>query len=238
MLTLLLCCWVCQPRCAACLCERGGAEGSCSVALRKKGVVFSFLVRGWRLSALFAACLCGAPVLRPPSRHQRSFLHAGSPIEYTETVPFVLQMHCMGPSVPPHAVLSPQQSKMHQPGPVAAHSAFILGTPAEHIRKETHHEHHKEAPLRKTIRVWGCHYMLVKKILVPIIGALREVHMRLSCALQGLRGCMTYDHQIQRMGRLVPPRRGFVEVAASTARGFRDFMPPNGQGRTAGKQSA
>lgn len=49
---------------------------------------------------------------------------------------------------------------------------------------------------------------------------------------------MNYDHQTQRMGRLVPPRRGFVEVASSTARGFRDSMPPNRQGSTAGEQSA
>lgn len=77
----------------------------------------------------------------------------------------------------------------------------------------------------------------VKQFLSPIVGALREVYMRLACALQGVRGCMTYEHQIRRMGRLAPPRRGFMEVAASTARGFRDSMPPNGQGSTAGKQS-
>jgi hypothetical protein len=76
-----------------------------------------------------------------------------------------------------------------------------------------------------------------RKFLSLIVGALREVYMRLARALQGVRGCMTYDHQIQRMGRLVPPRRGFVEVSASTARGFRDLMPPNGQGSTAGEQS-
>lgn len=57
---------------------------------KKGGLVFSFPVRGWRLSALFAACLCGAPVLHPPSRHQRSFLHTGSPIEYIETAFFNL----------------------------------------------------------------------------------------------------------------------------------------------------
>lgn len=77
-----------------------------------------------------------------------------------------------------------------------------------------------------------------RKSLSPIIGALREVYVRLTRALQGLRGCMNYEHQIQRMGRLAPPRRGFAEVAASTARGFRDLMPPNGQGSTAGEQSA
>lgn len=76
-----------------------------------------------------------------------------------------------------------------------------------------------------------------RKFLPPIVGALREIYARLTQALQGLRGCMTYEHQIQRMGRLAPPRRGFVEVAASTARGFRDLMPPNGQGSTAGEQS-
>lgn len=76
-----------------------------------------------------------------------------------------------------------------------------------------------------------------RKFLSPIVYALCEVYARLTQALQGLRGCMNYDHQTQRMGRLVPPRRGFVEVAASTARGFRDLMPPNGQGSTAGKQS-
>lgn len=76
-----------------------------------------------------------------------------------------------------------------------------------------------------------------KKFLSPIVGALREVYARLTRALQGLRGCMNYDHQIQRMGRLVSPRRGFVEVAASTARGFRDLMPPNGKGSAAGEQS-
>ena len=76
-----------------------------------------------------------------------------------------------------------------------------------------------------------------KKFLSPIVDALREIYARLTQTLQGLRGCMTYKHQIQRMGRLVPPRRGFVEVAASTARGFRDSIPPNGQGSTAGEQS-
>ena len=77
-----------------------------------------------------------------------------------------------------------------------------------------------------------------RKFLSPIVGALREIYARLTRVLQGLRGCMTYEHQLQRMGRMVPPRRGFMEVAASTARGFRDLMPPNGQGSTAGKQSA
>lgn len=77
-----------------------------------------------------------------------------------------------------------------------------------------------------------------RKFLSPIVGALREIYARLTRALKGLRGCMNYDHQIQRMGRLVPPRRGFAEVAASTARGFRDSMPPNRQGSAAGKQSA
>lgn len=76
-----------------------------------------------------------------------------------------------------------------------------------------------------------------RKILSPIVGALREIYARLTRALQCLRGFMTYEHQIQHMGRLVPPRRGFVEVAASTARGFRYLMPPNGQGSTAGDQS-
>lgn len=76
-----------------------------------------------------------------------------------------------------------------------------------------------------------------KKFLSPIVDVLREIYARLTPALQGLRGCMNYDHQIQHMGRLVPPHRGFAEVAASTARGFRDLMPPNGQGSTAGKQS-
>lgn len=78
----------------------------------------------------------------------------------------------------------------------------------------------------------------VKKSLSPIVNVLREVYVRLSRTLQGLRGCMTYEHQIQRMGRLVPPRRGFMEVAVSTARGFRKSMPPNGQGSAAGEQSA
>lgn len=77
-----------------------------------------------------------------------------------------------------------------------------------------------------------------RKFLSPIVGALRKVYARLTRALQGLRGCMNYDHQLQRMGRLVPPRRGFAEVAASTARGFRDLMPPNGQGSAASEQSA
>lgn len=77
-----------------------------------------------------------------------------------------------------------------------------------------------------------------RKFLSPIVNDLREMYMRLARALQGLRGCMTYEHQIRRMGRLVPPRRGFMEVAASTARGFRESMPPNGQGSAAGKQSA
>lgn len=77
-----------------------------------------------------------------------------------------------------------------------------------------------------------------RKFLSPIVGALREAYARLTQALQGLRGFMTYEHQIRRMGGLVPPRRGFVEVAASTARGFRDSMPPNRQGSTAGEQSA
>jgi len=77
-----------------------------------------------------------------------------------------------------------------------------------------------------------------RKSLSPIVGTLCEAYARLTRALQGLRGCMNYDHQTQRMGRLVPPRRGFVEVAASTARGFRDSMPPNRQGSTAGEQSA
>lgn len=76
-----------------------------------------------------------------------------------------------------------------------------------------------------------------RKFLSPIVGALREVYTRLTRALQGLRGCMDYDHQIQRMGRLAPPRRSFMEVATSTARGFRYLMPPNGQGSTAGEQS-
>ena len=77
-----------------------------------------------------------------------------------------------------------------------------------------------------------------KKFLSPIVGTLCEIYARLTQALQGLRGYMDYDHQTQRMGGLAPPRRGFVEVAASTARGFRDSMPPNRQGSTAGKQSA
>ena len=77
-----------------------------------------------------------------------------------------------------------------------------------------------------------------KQFLSPIVGALRKVYARLARALQGLRGCMDYDHQIQRMGRLAPPRRGFVEVAASTARAFRYLMPPNGKGSAAGEQSA
>ena len=77
-----------------------------------------------------------------------------------------------------------------------------------------------------------------RKFLSLIVGALREVYTRLTRALQGLRGCMTYEHQLQRMGRLVPPRRGFMEVAMSTARGFRKSMPPNGQGSAAGEQSA
>lgn len=76
-----------------------------------------------------------------------------------------------------------------------------------------------------------------RKFLSPIVGALREIYARLTRALQGLRGCMNYEHQIRRMGRLAPPRRGFAEVAASTARGFRDLMPLNGQGSTAGEQS-
>lgn len=76
-----------------------------------------------------------------------------------------------------------------------------------------------------------------RKFLPLIVGALREIYARLTRALQGLRGCMNYEHQIRRMGRLAPPRRGFAEVAASTARGFRDLMPPNGQGSTAGEQS-
>ena len=76
-----------------------------------------------------------------------------------------------------------------------------------------------------------------RKFLSPIVGALREIYARLTRALQGLRGCMNYEHQIRRMVRLAPTRRGFVEVAASTARDFQDSMPPNGQGRTAGKQS-
>ena len=76
-----------------------------------------------------------------------------------------------------------------------------------------------------------------RKFLSPIVGALREIYARLTQALQGLRGCMNYDHQTQRMSRLVPSRRGFVEVAASTARGFRDLMPPNGKGSAAGEQS-
>lgn len=77
-----------------------------------------------------------------------------------------------------------------------------------------------------------------RKFLSPIVDALCEIYARLTQALQGLRGCMNYDHQTQRMGRLVPPRREFVEVAASTARGFRDSMPPNRQGSTAGEQNA
>ena len=76
-----------------------------------------------------------------------------------------------------------------------------------------------------------------RKFLSPIVGALCEIYARPTQALQGLRGFMNYEHQIRRMGRLVPPRRGFTEVAASTARGFRDSMPPNGQGRTASEQS-
>lgn len=77
-----------------------------------------------------------------------------------------------------------------------------------------------------------------RKFLSPIVNDLREVYVRLARSLQGLRGCMTYEHQIRRMGRLVPPRRGFMEVAASTARGFRESMPPNGQGGATGEQSA
>ena len=77
-----------------------------------------------------------------------------------------------------------------------------------------------------------------RKLLSPIVDVLREVYMRLTHVLQGLRGCMTYEHQIQRMGRLAPPRRGFMEVAVSTARGFRESMPPNGQGSAAGGKSA
>ena len=85
----------------------------------------------------------------------------------------------------------------------------------------------------KTSRFGGTTICRSRKFLSPIVGALREVYARLTQALQGLR----YEHQIQRMSRLAPPRRGFAEVAASTARGFRDLMPPNGQGSTAGKQS-
>jgi len=77
-----------------------------------------------------------------------------------------------------------------------------------------------------------------RKFLSPIVSALREIYARLTRALQGLRGCMTYGHQTRRMGRLAPPRRGFAEVAASTACGFRYLMPSNGQGSTAGEQSA
>lgn len=77
-----------------------------------------------------------------------------------------------------------------------------------------------------------------RKFLSPIVDALREAYGKLARILREMRGCMTYDHQIQRMGRLVPPRRGFMEVAVSTARGFRKSMPPNGQGSAAGEQSA
>lgn len=89
----------------------------------------------------------------------------------------------------------------------------------------------------KTSEFGGATICRSRKSLSPIVGALREIYARPTQALQGLRGCMTYEHQLQRMGRLSPPRRGFVEVAASTARGFRDSMPPNGQGSTAGEQS-
>jgi len=77
-----------------------------------------------------------------------------------------------------------------------------------------------------------------RKFLSPIVGALREIYARLTPALQGLRGCMNRAPGLRRGGRRGPPRRGFVEVAASTARGFRKSMPPNGQGSAAGEQSA
>lgn len=92
---------------------------------------------------------------------------------------------------------------------------------------------HADEPLRfGNAAMWQ-----VKQFLSPIVDTLRETYGKLARILREMRGCMTYEHQIQRMGRLVPPRRGFMEIAVSTARGFQESMPPNGQGSTAGEQS-
>lgn len=143
MLTLLLHCWVCQPRwraghSASCLCECGVARKALILSLyAKRGIGVQFSSKRLATERAFR-CLSMQRHLFYVRRAATKIIPACGKsdrihLEYTETDSFTLQMHCMGRGAPPYTPRC-RHSKAKYTKPAPPPHTLRIGTPTKHAK--------------------------------------------------------------------------------------------------------